>query len=175
MVALVRPALQPATCGQCGGASGLAEAGGPSGGSHCGSQYQLCSSWLISRLGVNVWCEQRYARFKTCASVLYLMRTMRPMHHFDHRTRREATVVARTYLLEHYCLHPLYGRADLVFVRSPRRRSADGRPLLLSALVTPALGTGADPFLVSCESWAFWGTMKSAARLRSMMPISSDT
>ena len=44
MVALVHPALQPATCGQCGGASGLAEAGGPSGGSHCGSQYQLCSS-----------------------------------------------------------------------------------------------------------------------------------
>ena len=36
---------------------------------------------------------------------------MRPMHHFDHRTRREATVVARTYLLEHYCLHPLYLRA----------------------------------------------------------------
>ena len=76
---------------------------------HCGSQYQLCSSWLISRLGVNVWCEQRYSRFKMCASVLYLMRTMRLMHHFEHRTRREATVVARTYLLEHlhYCRHPL--------------------------------------------------------------------
>ena len=68
-----------------------------------------------------------------------------------------------------------YGRVHLVLVIPRRRRSADGRPLLLSAQVTPALGTGADPFLVSCESWAFWGTMKSAARLRSMMPISSDT
>ena len=39
-----------------------------------------------------------------------------------------------------------YGRVHLVLVIPRRRRSADGRPLLLSARVTPALGTGADPF-----------------------------
>ena len=63
------------------------------------------------------------------------MRTVRPMHHFDHRTRREATVVARTYLLEHYSLHPLYvlGETDIIRCLSTvlydrsARRDLDGR------------------------------------------------
>ena len=70
-----------------------------------------------------------------------------------------------------------YGRADLVFVRSPRRRSADGRPLLLSALVTPALGTGADPFPETTvpTEWTIFSHAVASTRRGQLPPVRASS
>ena len=70
-----------------------------------------------------------------------------------------------------------YGRADLVFVRSPRRRSADGRPLLLSALVSPALGTGADPFPETTvpTEWTIFSHAVASTRRGQLPPVRASS
>ena len=58
------------------------------------------STYLLIR---DVRCEKICAHFKTPASVMHSMRTMRGMHRFEHRKRQEATVAVRAVLLVHYC------------------------------------------------------------------------
>ena len=70
-----------------------------------------------------------------------------------------------------------YGRVHLVLVIPRRRRSADGRPLLLSARVTPALGTGADPFpetTVPTEWTIFSHAVASTRRLSPLLACEHD-
>ena len=91
--------VHPATRGQRGDASGPAEAGGPAGA----RTVDLTTYLLIREVRCEFRCEQRCDLFKPRASVTYSMRTMRDMHRSEHRKRQEATVVARAYLLVHYC------------------------------------------------------------------------
>ena len=66
-----------------------------------------------------------------------------------------------------------YGRVDLVLAIPRRRRSADGRPLLLSALVTPALGTGADPFPVTTvpTEWTVFSHAVASTRRGQLLTV----
>ena len=66
-----------------------------------------------------------------------------------------------------------YGRVHLVLVIPRRRRSADGRPLLLSARVTPALGTGADPFPETTvpTEWTIFSHAVASARRGQLLTV----
>ena len=70
-----------------------------------------------------------------------------------------------------------YGRVRLVLAIPRRRRSADGRPLLLSALVTPALGTGADPFPVTTvpTEWTVFSHAVASTRRGQLPPVRASS
>ena len=58
---------------------------------------------LIREVRCEFRCEQICTCIKTLAGVTYSMLKMRGMHRFEHQKRQEATVIARAYLLVHYC------------------------------------------------------------------------
>ena len=55
--------------------------------------------------------------------------------------------------------------------------AADGRPLLLSAQVTPALGTGADPFLVTTvlTEWTIFSHAVASTRRGQLPPVRASS
>ena len=84
MLVLVVCASQLVTLGHHNDASGLREAGRTACGFVCGSRGALATT---AELGVNIIayrCERDFHNTKACVHMLFLMRTTRSMHPFEH-------------------------------------------------------------------------------------------